>query len=312
VRRQRSAGDLAEVVDAVDQLLAAGEGAAERVGVTAEELRGGVDHEVGAERERLLVDRRRERVVDDHDRAALVRGRRQRLDVDHLQRRVGRRLQVQHVATAGDRLLDRLVVLRVAEVDVDLLARQDVDEDLVRAAVGVLHGDDARARAEQREQRAGDGRHAGGEADRVLGVLEVGDLPLERAHRRVRVARVDVAVGAAERDVEPRVDVVVAEGDRVLHRHLGAAVRERGVLAAPDDAGVEVIHPETIEAHPVAPRRPCDRRYCGRRRTQEDRWRPSRSPAWPTARPRTTPCSTVSARRTWRSCQVGCWRRSTG
>ena len=40
--------------------------------------------------------------------------------------------------------LDRLVVLGVAQVDVDLLARQQVDEELVRAAVGVLDGDDAR------------------------------------------------------------------------------------------------------------------------------------------------------------------------
>ena len=68
------------------------------------------------------------------------------------------------------------------------------------------------------------------------------------------------------------VDVVVAERDRVLHRHLGAAVGEGLGLAGPDDAGVEMIHPRSVEA--ILPRA-----------TQEDYpWRPSRSPTWPTAR----------------------------
>ena len=197
MRRQRGAGDLAVVVDRLDEVAPAGQRAAERVGVTAQELRGGVHDQVGAERQRLLVDRRREGVVDDHDRALLVRGRGERLDVDHLQRRVGRRLQVEHVEAAADGALDRLVILGVAQVDVDLLARQQVDEELVRAAVGVLDRDDAPARRQQREQRAANRRHARREGDRVLGPLQVGDLALEGAHRRVGVARVDVAGSVA-------------------------------------------------------------------------------------------------------------------
>ena len=65
---------------------------ADDVGVAAEVLRRRVHDDVGAERERLLQVRRRERVVDDDARVALVRELRDRLDVDDRQHRVGRRL----------------------------------------------------------------------------------------------------------------------------------------------------------------------------------------------------------------------------
>ena len=65
---------------------------ADHVGVAAEVLRRGVDDDVGAELERPLQVRRRERVVDDDDRAGFVRRVGGGVDVDDVQQRVGRRL----------------------------------------------------------------------------------------------------------------------------------------------------------------------------------------------------------------------------
>ena len=68
------------------------ERAGEHVGVAAEILRRRVHHEIGAERERPRVDRRRARRVDCEPRAARVRELGDRGDVGDVPRRVRRRL----------------------------------------------------------------------------------------------------------------------------------------------------------------------------------------------------------------------------
>ena len=65
-----------------------------------------------------------------------------------------------------------VVVGGVAELHLDADARQEVDEHLVGAAVGVLDRDDAVARREQREERVADRGHAGGEAGGRLRALQ--------------------------------------------------------------------------------------------------------------------------------------------
>ena len=65
--------------------------------MAADELRRRVDHEVGAERQRLLQQRRGERVVDDHARPGLARRGADGGDVGGLEQRVGGRLQPQQV-----------------------------------------------------------------------------------------------------------------------------------------------------------------------------------------------------------------------
>ena len=72
--------------------IAGGDEPADDVGVTAEVLGGRVHHDVGAELERPLQERRGERVVDDDARAALVRDRAHAQDVDDRERGVGGRL----------------------------------------------------------------------------------------------------------------------------------------------------------------------------------------------------------------------------
>ena len=68
----------------------------DQVGVAAEVLRRRVDDDVGAEVERLLQVRRRERVVDDEDRADGVRRVGGRADVDDVEQRIRRRLDPDH------------------------------------------------------------------------------------------------------------------------------------------------------------------------------------------------------------------------
>lgn len=60
--------------------------------MTREVLGRGVQHEVRPERDRLLVDRRRERAIDAHERPPRVAQLRHELDVDAAQVRVRRRL----------------------------------------------------------------------------------------------------------------------------------------------------------------------------------------------------------------------------
>ena len=64
-----------------------------------------------------------------------------------------------------------------------------------RAGVDLALDDDVVAGRAQGEDGRRDGAHAGGEGQRVLGALEVGDGVLERPHRRVGVAAVEL-VGA--------------------------------------------------------------------------------------------------------------------
>ena len=72
--------------------------AADGVAVAAEVLRRRVDDGVGAEVERLLQVRRRERVVDDEQRADRVRRVCGLADVDDVQQRVRRRLDPHHAS----------------------------------------------------------------------------------------------------------------------------------------------------------------------------------------------------------------------
>ena len=114
---ERRAGDLAVVIHLPDQLRVAAEHAPQRVGVTAQELGRAVDDEVGAERQRVLVDGRRKGVVGDHDGADAVRRDGQPRDIHHLEGGIGRGLEVDDPAALGDGRLELVVVGRLAELD---------------------------------------------------------------------------------------------------------------------------------------------------------------------------------------------------
>ena len=169
----------------------------------------------------------------------------------------------------GDGRLDLLVVAGVDELDGDADVRQEVDEHLVGAAVGVLHRDDAVAGAQQREEAVADGGHARGEAGGRLPALQHPHLLLERVRRsgwccgcRCGPAPCRCATSSQ------RVDVRVAVGGAVHHGHLCRALDEVRLFPGPDRlrlAGRSVrIDPRPGRVRHAGPPRPwsaCARVY---------------------------------------------------
>ena len=118
-----------------------------------------------------------------------------RADVDDVQQRVRRGLEPDEARALVDRLGDAVVR---GELELVALRLVDLREEPVGAAVDVVDGDDPLARRDevhQRRRRA----HAGREREAVLGALQRGEAGLERAARRVRGARVVVALVLADR-----------------------------------------------------------------------------------------------------------------
>ena len=81
----------------------------------------------------------------------------------------------------------------VDEGDVDAEAGARALQERRRAGVELALGDDVVAGGAQGEHGGRDRAHARREGEGVLGALELGDRLLERAHRRVGVAAVEVA-----------------------------------------------------------------------------------------------------------------------
>ena len=154
-----------------------------------------------------------------------------RRDVHDFERGVGGGFQIEQPAAFGNRCLDGFVVGGVAQLDLDLKARQELQEQLVRPAVSVPHRDHAVAGGEQGEQGVADGGHAAGKAGGRLRAFEQAHLLFERGDGRVGVAAIDVAGRAPQGRGLPGVHVRVAEGHAVHDRYLGGA--PPGVLFFP-------------------------------------------------------------------------------
>ena len=208
------------------------DGAADRVGVAADVLRRRVHDDVGAERERLLQVRARERVVDDDERAGRVRALGDRGDVDDLEQRVGRRLEPDQVGRPLERLARDALVRQVDELVVVALRGVELREQPVGAAVDVVDRDRARAGREQLHDR-GRRAHAGREADAVLAALERGQARLERRARRVDRARVVVAAAHLQH-------AVLRVGAGLVDRHVDRARQRVGLLPGVDRARLKL------------------------------------------------------------------------
>ena len=212
---------------------------ADHVGMPAEVLRGRVDDDVGAQLVGALEKRGRERRVDDDHRADRVRGLGGLLDVDQVQERVRRRLQPDDARGVVEVLLQPGLDLRSGE-ERELVALRLVDlgEHPVRAAVDVVHGDDAVARLEQvhdRRRRA----EARRVREPVVGALERREAGLERRPRRVPRARVVVAL------VHP--DVVLEEGRRLVDGRDHRPGRRVGLLPVVNRPRLE-IHSRSLRS----------------------------------------------------------------
>ncbi len=236
-RIQRRAVDFAKVEDLPDQRAASAHDPAHRIGMSAEELGRAVDDQVRAQPQGLLVYRSCEGIVDHHDRAGCMRFGRQALDVDDLQRRVGRAFQIKDVAALVYFRLDRVEVGRVAQRHIDAEARQELDEQFIGAAISIFDRNHPLARRQQREQRIADRGHPGGKTGRVFRVFEQPHSRLEVVDGRVGVARIHVAGLFAPPHGGPFVQVVVGERHAVEHRHHRHAFRGNARPVPPHAAG---------------------------------------------------------------------------
>ena len=172
---------------------------------------------IGAELERTLAERRRERRVDHGDRAALARAGRDRGDVGDHHERVGDRLHPHHVGAVGRRE-DGVGVVGRGHADVEAAARLHPLEDVPDAVVrhrGQHHGPTRRHEVGDRGGR----REARGERH--------GPTAVERAERGLERAPPGVAV-AAVLDAGV-VDIRRAHGDRRVHRSACDARRPTGL-----------------------------------------------------------------------------------
>ena len=191
MRIDAAAEDLHRGARGRDPLARPGERAADQVAVAGQALGEAVHHEVGPERERPLQVRARERVVDDHDQAARVGGGRDQRQVDDLERGIGRALDDQHAAALAGDAVDAGQLGERHEPRADPEARQRVGQQAHGPAVERGAAEHLVARLHQREHRARHRRHARGQRERRLRLLERGQPLLEVAHGRVRVARVE-------------------------------------------------------------------------------------------------------------------------
>ena len=162
--------------------------------VPAQELRRRGHHDVRAPLEGAGQERRGHRVVHDQRDAQLVRGRRDRLDVEDVAARVGDRLPEEgDGALVGQRRPGRRIARLVHEARLDAQARQGVGEQVRGAAVQGGGGHDVVARPAQRHQGEGRGRLPRRRQQRPDTTLQGRDPLLDDVIGGVVQARVDRA-----------------------------------------------------------------------------------------------------------------------
>src|SRR5215211_8317280 len=193
-----------------------------------------MEHEARPQGERALVYWGSEGAVHHDDCPGLTPSFREAAYVDELERRVRWRLQVQQVASFSDLFFDGVGVRSVEQLYLHTDSGEELQEDLVRSAVGVLDGDDPITGLQEGIKGVADSRHPGGEARRILRPLQLTNLLLKGSGGGVGVATVDVPLATAEGDAHPLVEVVVAERDALHDRHLRCALSKVAFLACPN------------------------------------------------------------------------------
>ena len=177
--------------------------AAGEVAVAAQVLGRGVDHEVGAERQRVLVHGRCEGAVHDRDGARAVRGLGDRRDVDELELGIGGRLEEHDARAVGEDVRQALHFADEKERRVDPDLGQVDAEQLEGAAVDVADADDVLTGVGVGQEGGRLGRHARREREGRSGALQVRQLALHRLDRGVEpVAGVERPRPTALDDVE--------------------------------------------------------------------------------------------------------------
>ena len=187
--------------------------AADHVGMAVEIFRGGMHDQVEAVFERVLDIGTGEGVVGGGPDAALLGDRRDALEIDELEQRIGRRLDPDQARVRPDRRLDRAGVGEIEIADLEAgRALAHALEQAPRAAVEIVDRDDMGAVVEAFE-RGRDRGQPGGEGERRAAAFEIGDAALERHAGRILGAGIVVAL------VHARALLDVGRGGVDRHHH---------------------------------------------------------------------------------------------
>ena len=194
----RAGGEAVEVhrlADRGPRPLVDGQRAHQQVGVAADVLGRRVQRDVDAVRQRLEVERRRPRVVDDAEGVVPARDRREPRHVLHLEGQRARRLQEEHARGRTEQLLQLVADARVVERRVDAEPRQRLPAEAARRPVDRVGDQHVVAGPYEREQR----HRAGGEAGRQRPAAVAALQRVERGVERVVGRRAVDAVGQRRR-----------------------------------------------------------------------------------------------------------------
>ena len=168
--------------------------AAEDVAVPAEILGGGVEHEVGAARDRALERRRRERAVDEEPCAAVVGEGGERREVEHLDLGIARRLGPEEARVRADRRLRCREVGEIGERRLEPPSRQIVGGHDLEGVVDAIVEEDVRSRGERLEEGSPRAR-PGRERERRFPALQRRQRRLEALLRGARLPYIEVVAG---------------------------------------------------------------------------------------------------------------------
>ena len=234
-RIRRRPHEQRELIDLFDQFRPRRDAAQQDVRMAGQEFRKRIDNDIRAPFQRTDGQRRTERVVDDEQRAGLLRDLNEFGQIHQVDRGVRADLGVDHLRVGSDRRADRVQIghVHVGRFDTEL-AEQEV-EQLDGLAVQAAVAQDVVAALQKRGSRRSDRRHAGGKhrARRFeLGGFQPGHQAGQ--HVPVRVIRADVRVALPvggldllERRGSESCRRVVWEGFRLSHVDRVVAVFSR-------------------------------------------------------------------------------------
>ena len=177
----------------LDELFRRENDAAEAASLAVDMFGGGIDHAISAELERALPQRRRKDVVDHKRGARAMRDLRHFLQVNHLERRVGRRFKEEGFGIGPHRRAPLREIGPVHERASDAKARQQILHHITAGAEQRPGGDDMVAGPHLSHHRGGNGGHAACGRARGLSAFEGGHARFEHRNGGIGKAGIEIA-----------------------------------------------------------------------------------------------------------------------
>ncbi len=174
----------------------------DRIAVTAEIFRGGVNDDIDAMLDRFLKERRCPGIVDDCGNTGLLCHGRQRRNVLKLEDEGCGVFEVEQLG-ARQGLADLVVVGGIDEIHRDTEPAEQLHQKAVDIVVEMANGNDPVSRLNETENCRSNGGRSARESAPILCALEAGDQEFEFADRRIVAARIDIVASAAKRRHPP-------------------------------------------------------------------------------------------------------------